>query len=243
MATPKESIIAEIQRTAAENDGVPLGQGVFERETGIAVSSWRGKYWRTWGEAVTAAGLVPNVRNEAHDRKFLIESLARLTRKNERFPTYADMRLERQVNRSFPGHQPLTRLGTVAERVEIVRQYASDNSEYGDILSLLPEVGANDDAPISESDSMLDGFVYMGLLKIGREKRYKIGKTNLVERRTDQISVQLPADLELVHAIRTDDATGIEAYWHRRFAAKRTKGEWFNLSREDVTAFKRRKFM
>jgi hypothetical protein len=83
----------------------------------------------------------------------------------------------------------------------------------------------------------------MGLLKLGREKRYKIGKAVLVERRAGQISLQLPEDLELVHAITTDDAYGIEDYWHRRFAAKNTKGEWFSLSRQDVEAFKRRKFM
>jgi hypothetical protein len=83
----------------------------------------------------------------------------------------------------------------------------------------------------------------MGLLTLGREKRYKIGKAVLVERRTDQISLQLPEDLQLVHAIRTDDAYGIEDYWHRRFAAKNTKGEWYSLSRQDIEAFKRRKFM
>lgn len=243
MAATKESIIAEIQRTASENDGVPLGQRAFERETAIAVSAWRGRYWRTWSEAVTAAGLVPNVPHEAHDRKFLIASLALLTRKNGRFPTYADVGMERQVNGSFPGQDALTRIGSVVERIELVRQYASDNSEYQDILSLLPNAEAHDDSSVLESDSLLEGFVYMGLLQIGREKRYKIGKTNLVERRTDQISVQLPENLEFVHAIKTDDATGIEAYWHRRFREKRTKGEWFNLLREDVSAFKRRKFM
>jgi hypothetical protein len=243
MAVTKEFIIAELQRTASENGGVPLGQRTFERETGIAPSAWRGRYWRNWGEAAKDAGLAPNVRNEAHDRKFLIESLTRLTRKNGRFPTYADMRLERQANNGFPGHQPLTRLGTVTERVELVRQYASNNPEYADILNLLAEPESIDDTSVVETGALLDGFVYMGLLTVGREKRYKIGKTNLVARRTDQISVQLPEDLELVHAIRTDDATGIEAYWHRRFAAKRTKGEWFSLSRNDVSAFKRRKFM
>ena len=92
------------------------------------------------------------------------------------------------------------------------------------------------------------GEITVGTLRNWRAMRIgptfvKIGKAVLVERRTDQISLQLPEDLELVHAIRTDDAYGIESYWHKRFAVKNSRGEWFSLSREDIQAFKRRKFM
>jgi hypothetical protein len=139
----------------------------------------------------------------------------------------------------------LTRLGTVSERVELVRQYAKEHPEYNDILQLLHDENLNDGGPLETNSriSTNDGWVYMALLKLGREKRYKIGKAVIVGRRTDQISLQLPEDLELVHKISTDDAYGVEDYWHRRFSSKNTKGEWFSLSREDVQAFKRRKFM
>ncbi len=62
-----------------------------------------------------------------------------------------------------------------------------------------------------------------------------------MEQRARQVGVNLPEDLELVHAISTDDAYGIEAYWHKRFADKRRGGEWFELTGDDVRAFKRRK--
>ncbi|MGO9006081.1 MAG: hypothetical protein ACLQIQ_08860 [Beijerinckiaceae bacterium] len=91
MAISKDSIIAEIQRTAVENCGLPLGQESFERDTGISTGTWRGKYWRTWSEALSESGFAPNRPNEAYEQSFLVLSLVELTRKYGRFPTSAEV--------------------------------------------------------------------------------------------------------------------------------------------------------
>jgi hypothetical protein len=240
----KDQILAEIRRTAAENDGVPLGQERFEKESAISAGSWRGKYWRRWSEAIAEAGLTPNKVNEAHSRETLIAALIDLIRRNQRFPTYADMRMAKNESATFPGHMALQNLGNLAERIEMVRAHVIANPEFADVLALLPAADRDaSEAPNETNDDEAteheDGAVYM--LKLG--KHYKIGKTFSVPRRHREISLELPEKPDIVHAIQTDDPTGIETYWHSRFASKRTNGEWFALTRDDVRAFKRRRFM
>ena len=70
-------------------------------------------------------------------------------------------------------------------------------------------------------------------------KFHKIGKTNSIGRREYDLAIQLPEKPTTIHVIKTDDPDGIEAYWHKRFEAKRKGGEWFDLSSSDVKAFKR----
>jgi hypothetical protein len=237
----KDRIIAEIRRTTLENAGVTFGQRRFSEATGISVGSWRGKYWRTWSEALMEAGFAANLPHEAHQNGALILCLVKLTRTRRAFPTYADLRMEKQADKAFPTHGAFSRLGDRSARIELVRAHAIEHEEYRDVLALLPApdgVGASipDEA---ENVELADGSVYM----VKHGKHFKIGKTYDVPRRHREIALELPEKLDPIHSIRTDDPTGIEVYWHHRFAAKRVKGEWFALTRDDIRAFKRRKFM
>jgi hypothetical protein len=238
-AVSKERIIAEIVRTAADNGGAPLGRNRFADETGISPGSWRGKYWRTWSEALQEAGFDPNSPPEAHTLEVLTLGLISLTRQHRRFPTDAEVRLAKRADPSFPAHHAFSKVGSRPVRIELVRAYAVAHHEYRDVLEFLPAAGGaqHESAPSTEAGG--DGSVYM--LKMG--KHYKIGHTFSVPRRHREIALELPEKPDVIHVIATDDPVGIENYWHGRFAAKRTNGEWFALTREDIRAFKRRKFM
>lgn len=238
----KDFIISEIKRTALENNGKPLGVEKFYKLTDIKSSVWHGKYWRTWGEALKESGFSENKLNEAHDKDFLLRSLALLVREIKRFPASVDLRMQRKADKQFPSHNTFDNIGSKSDKVVALKEYVNSNPEFLDIVEYLPDVEIVDNS-LPSGLSTKEGFVYLGMLKIDKTRRYKIGKTNLVERRNAELSLQLPEKLELVHYIKTDDMSGIESYWHRRFADKNTNGEWFNLSTEDVRVFKLRKFM
>lgn len=238
----KEHILEEIQRTAKVNGGIPLGMGKFLSETGIRVFDWQGKYWIRWSEAVREAGFAPNQKTEAFDEEHLITKLISLVKELCRFPITAEIEMKRHKDKNFPSYDTFhKRLGSKKSMVLKVVEYCQSRKGFEDVILLCNESLPNENVRESEvvqSDEIV-GFVY--LTKFGRS--YKIGKTNSAGRREYELAIQLPEKTSTVHVIKTDDPTGIEAYWHRRFATKRKNGEWFDLSAADVSAFKRRKFM
>lgn len=238
----KQQILQAIQRTAAENGGVPLGIRAFFAATGIRASEWRGKYWARWNDAIKEAGLTPNVKQEAYERDMLLSKLAHLTRELGHFPTRDEIRLKSYEPGGFPSDKTFARLGPKRDLQLELLAYCKAQSGMEDVVQICteiepaPAVADTDEAEGGEGE---DGFVY--LLKSGRN--YKIGRSNAFGRRERELAIQLPDKAGTVHVIRTDDPPGIEAYWHNRFKTKRKNGEWFELSGADVKAFRRRKFM
>lgn len=237
----RDEFISAIREIAARNGGGAPGWGKFSSETRVSESSWRGKYWARWGDALIEAGFSPNKLVEKYDRAFLLVKLAELTRKLGKYPVASEFKLARKEDDALPSYAAFSQLGSNAERIEALRQFAVASPSFQDILGLIPDAPEREQVSVtSESpDDLTDGFVYM--LKLG--KRYKIGKTFSVPRRHREISLELPEKPDVVHSIRTDDPDGIEKYWHGRFEKKRTNGEWFALDLADIRVFKKRKFM
>jgi hypothetical protein len=240
-ALNKSHILAEIRRTAATNGGTALGHARFRQETGIKVADWHGKFWSRWGDALTEAGFTPNALQAAFPDDVLFERLVGLCRELGRVPTFGEMKLKHRADPTFPNAKVFQRFGTKRDLVSKLAAYCRTRGDLGDVLALCePTASPSSTAPVTDDIPEPDmGFVY--LFKSGRY--YKIGRSNAAGRREREVALQLPERTTAVHTIRTDDPSGIEAYWHSRFEEKRLNGEWFNLTAADVSAFKRRKFM
>ena len=242
----KQFILNEIKRVADANGGKAPGQKRFGTLTGIQSHHWRGKHWTRWSEALTEAGLEENNFNQKRDRDAMLKEYVAFARELGHVPTHSELLLRRRKSGTFPHVNVLTEtFGPREKLLSAAMDYAQTNNMDQTVLSLFATIKTQSRSEASTEDESVEsndfraGFVY--LMKSGRH--YKIGKTNALDRRQYEIGLELPEKIEAIHSISTDDPSGIEAYWHNRFKAKRLNGEWFALSIEDVRAFKRRKFM
>ena len=238
MNVSKSQILAEIKRLA-QAGGKPPGVRLFESETGIKESDWYPALWLRWGDALQEAGFTRNTMVEAFTDELLVEQYARLAQRLSRLPLQGELIRESKANPVFPSEKTYRRFGGKANLLKAVAAFCRANAEFKDVLPFC-ENGPENQSATEEGDragKVEVGYVY--LLRHGSRREYKIGRTINPIRREGEISVELPQRLDPVHVITTDDPAGIEAYWHRRFAEKRLKNEWFALTSGDVRAFKR----
>lgn len=238
----KNQILEEIKRTAEANGGKPLGVARFLTETGIRQSAWYGRFWTKWSDAVREAGYEPNSKRVAFNREWLLEKLASLVRELGHYPVMAELRMKARSDADFPSHTTFSRFGAKAQVASSLLSWCEASSGWEDVEAICAPLVVSDEgdeAPVKDEAAASVGYVY--LLKSG--KFYKIGLSNSPARRAYELAIQLPERVVTVHTIKTDDPVGIERYWHQRFSERRKNGEWFELRREDVLAFRRRKFM
>ena len=103
----KQFILSEIRRTAELNGGKPLGQRAFLTATGIAVHEWLGVHWARWGGALVEAGFEPLEWTVAVDELKIYGTLIPLIRKYGRYPTKAEILIEKRGNSQIPAPNAL----------------------------------------------------------------------------------------------------------------------------------------
>lgn len=237
-----QTILDSIRTLATDNGGRPLGERAFYAASGISRTDlWNAGFAR-YGDAVQAAGLVPNQLVSARSSAEMMPPLARLVREIGRFPSISDIKARRASEPDLPSYEAFFRLsgGSISRLPSMLLDFCREKPGYEDVADILNstigQTTSRTNAPARSN--RVSGFVY--LAKHGRD--YKIGRSNDVTRRRREVALLLPEELKHVHVIETDDPEGIEQYWHRRFASRRVRGEWFRLTPDDVAAFKRRRY-
>jgi hypothetical protein len=237
--TNKQEILEGIQRIAQRQGGRAPGKELFETETGISRSDWYPHMWLRWGDALREAGFEPNKFTAKWDERDLITRLINLAREVGRFPIEGELRLKRKEDQTFPSHTAFGTLGNKSTRAKKVLAFCSDNPEFSDVAEMARAALSERKPPAEAPSHDLPSSGYVYLIRLGARTEYKIGRTIDPLRREGEIGVLLPEKGIPIHTIETDDPAGIERYWHTRFKEKRKNGEWFNLSADDVKAFKR----
>lgn len=231
----KARIIDEIKRIANANGGKAPGVRAFERETGIRANDWFPHIWLRWGDALVEAGYVPNKLQGAYPKDLVVEKFVAFVKELGHIPVQGELLQKARKDRTFPGKRPLYNEGKEGLLRRAV-SYCEERAGYEDVRALCSaELKESSAAVVEKKMKVTTGFVY--LMRSG--KHYKIGRTISLGSRERQLAIKIPVSPTTIHNIETDDPSGVEAYWHRRFAEKRGEGEWFALSPEDIQAFKR----
>ncbi len=236
----KEEILSEIKRLTKESCGnkAPGSQKLCS-ETGMRKSDWYPNLWLRWSDAIKEAGCEPNEFQKAYDKEYLVIKYVELIRELSHFPIEGELHIKKKNDTSFPGHSAFSQLGNKQERARAVASFCKDKPKYEDIFELCIKEIKPSETIQEEVDSSAEKVGYVYLIQHGSRNEYKIGMTYNPIRREGEIKLQLPEKVKPIHYIETDDALGIENYWHKRFANKRKEGEWFSLTACDIRSFKK----
>jgi hypothetical protein len=240
----KQEILEAYKVAVKENDGKVLGIDKFTEICGINEHELT-KHWIKMSNLQAAAGVATPVFGESLDMTVVINTWCSIISYFKHYPTQRE--LDNYLNNNSSIGLSLStltkKLGNTKNTINQIIAYCMANNIHLDVvasceakLQTLPD-NQNDD--VGGRDNLKHGWVYLIHL---RSKQYKIGKTDNLNRRLDEHSHILP-DIKYAHNIETDDPSGVEAYWKQRWkdklVDKSMSEEVFNLTSDDVAAFKR----
>jgi len=233
MKYTREEVIEEYKRLKAKLGKAPNSRTFYaespvsENDCVLAFGS------KPYSKLQKAAGDKPNRFSQpGRSKDEFFEKFGAVVRELQCIPVSADWK--------HRGFKPVLnsyrrKLGvTWTQMPQAFVEWALLKPEWADVVKLCKKAGSSEEFEKSTVSERV-GYVY--LMKSG--KLHKIGKSKSPARREYDVGLKVADDIKTIHKIKTDDSAGVEAYWHRRFKEKRKKGEFFDLSSEDIRAFKR----
>jgi hypothetical protein len=236
----RDQILKSLQDAVKLGAGRVPGERAFLSATGLTRNDLYNAGFARYGEVVSTLGMNPNQMKSAIADEELLAALATLAQRLGKIPTIADIRVARAADQQFPGASAFDRLVRQRGSLRVLLlEYCRRTDSFVDLAEALDPRSTPNQLATGEqpANDVAHGYVY--LFRHGTRREFKIGKTRNPLRREGEVRIELPHEIEPIHRIETDDPDGVESYWHRRFEAKRLRGEWFALSQEDVRAFRR----
>jgi hypothetical protein len=237
-----KDLVAQRIHALAQERGGHMSLGAFLAETGINDKWLRTQPWfEGWNNLLQELGLATKSFGAVRAQpEAVAHAVAALIAREGKWPTEDELVRERKRDPAFPSLKvirPLRKSGALANL--IVQASTGDSNLARAAAIASTKLSAVPPPERGPADERVRGYVY--LLRSGR--RYKIGKSNDPSRRWREVRLELPDETHQIHTIATDDPSGIETYWHQRFAVKRIRNtEFFELDAADVRAFKRRSY-
>src|SRR5882724_5238945 len=140
-----------LRRSAEANDGRPLGESQFYRQTAVSRKELWAAGYDSYGAACEAAGLRPNTLTPRLSDDELLRPLAILARQRGRFPPKGAIEVARTKDPTFPSWEAFKRRekqGPGANLREALVAWCSRAGEFADVASLLrAEPGAVEQSP------------------------------------------------------------------------------------------------
>ena len=170
----------------------------------------------------------------------MLNNLAGLVRGLGRFPVKGEIQLKARIDPKFPSLNPFRRLGGSACSRLDWRSFAAIEAKLISRNFVLGQLKTENSETVTKETAIADlGYVYL----IKARRFIRLAERTLWAGENASLPSSSPTRRRSSTRSITDDPGGIEEYWHRRFQGRRKNGEWFELTSQDLAAFRRRKFM
>jgi hypothetical protein len=146
----REAVIEAYNALVRERGGVPIGAGIFMRETGIPRYCWQAGFWRSWSEFQADAGHAPNEPSQRTPDDVLLKAFADLAHEMSEIPTEADLTLKRKRDPSFPGKTAFRRWGNRGALLAAVAAYCEGKEQFAPNVRVVCALGTPSLKPVTK---------------------------------------------------------------------------------------------